>query len=164
MARYRTLLSSALLAASLGFAAAPAFANPQDCGPMWAPGEFRGHRAEQMEQHHKKLHALLKLTPEQEGAWKKMVDSEQAMPRMAPGKPEDWAKLTTPERAEKMLDQMKERQAHMVEHVAALKEFYGALTPEQKKTFDDFHSGLGGGMRGMGRHRGPGSGKMSPKP
>ena len=72
------------------------------------------------------------------------------MAKPAPAKPEEWAKLTTPERADKMVERMREQQSRMFEHVAALKEFYAVLTPEQKKTFDDFHSSMrpGSGMRG----------------
>jgi Spy/CpxP family protein refolding chaperone len=47
---------------------------------------------------------------------------------------------------------MKEHQAHQTEHVAALKEFYAVLTPDQKKVFDDFHSGPRNGGRGKSKH------------
>lgn len=146
MTPYRTFVSSALLAASLGFVAAPAMAAPQDCGPRGAHGELSGHHAKHMEQHHKKLHSLLKLTPEQEVAWKKMVDIEKPMMAKAdPMKSDDWAKLTTPERADRMVERMKAHHARQVEQVAAMKEFYAVLSPEQKKSFDDFHAT---GMRG----------------
>ena len=39
--------------------------------------------------------------------------------------------------AEKMLDAQKQHQEAMSKHVAALKDFYAQLTPEQKKTFDE---------------------------
>lgn len=167
MTRYRTLVSSVLLASSLGFVAAPAFANRQDCGSMGARGEFREfreHRAEHMEKHHKKLHAALKLTPEQEDAWKKMLDAEQPMAKADAMKTEDWAKLTTPERADRMLERMKERQSRQAEHVAALKTFYAVLSPEQKKTFDDFHSGPRAGMRGKSERRSADPDKAVAKP
>jgi protein CpxP len=47
-----------------------------------------------------------------------------------------------------MLERMKEQQSRMTEHVLALKDFYAVLTPEQKKTFDDFHSSAQSGKRG----------------
>jgi Spy/CpxP family protein refolding chaperone len=164
MTSYRALLSSLLLASSLGFAASPAVAMSHGCGPMNAAGDFMEHRAKQMEQHHKKLHAALKLTPDQDAAWTKMTGSEQPMAKEEPGKAEDWAKLTTPERADKMLERMKAHQAQQVEHVAALKEFYAVLTPEQKKVFDDFHSGPRDAMHRKSRHHTPGAGKASPTP
>ena len=153
MTSYRILVSSILLASSLGVVAAPLVADPQNCGPMGTRSENWGQRAGNIEMHHQKLHAALKLMPEQEGAWKKLMDSEPHRTKVAPGKSEDWSKLTTPERADKMLERMKEHQAQQTEHVAALKEFYAVLTPEQKKTFDDFHSAPRTGMRGKPHNR-----------
>jgi len=164
MTRYRHFATSVFLASALGFVAAPAFASHPNCGSMGEHSEFSEHRAKHMEEHHKKLHAALKLTADQEGAWKKMMDSEQPMAKAAAGKPEDWAKLTTPERAEKMLERMKERQAQQVEHVSALKDFYAVLTPEQKKVFDDFHSGPREGMRGKPMRRAAEFDKAPQKP
>ena len=88
---------------------------------------------------HKKLHKSLKLTAEQEGPWKAYADS------MMPGKPMrsdkiDMDKLTTPERADKMLEFSKTHQQQMETHVAAMKTFYAALTPAQQKIYDDFHT------------------------
>ena len=152
MTSYRNLFSSILLASSLGVFAAPAVADPQNCGSMGKRSGHWDHHAKHIEMHHQKLHAALKLTPEQEGAWKKLMDSEPHRAEVAPGKSEDWSKLTTPERADKMLERMKEHQARQTEHVAALKEFYAVLTPDQKKTFDDFHSSQRG-MRGKPHNR-----------
>ena len=146
MIRPRHLIQSLLLASTLGAVAIPALADAP-CGPM---GGYREHRAERMEQHHKKDHDALKLTPEQDVAWKKLVESEHPMmSQREAGKAEDWAKLTTPERAEKMLERMKTHETAMASHIVVLKEFYAVLTPEQKKIFDDSHSGMRrGGMRG----------------
>lgn len=153
MTSYRILVSSILLASSLGVVAAPLVADPQNCGPMGPRSKNWEHRAGNIEMHHQKLHAALKLMPEQEGAWKKLMDSEPPMAKVAPGISEDWSKLTTPERADKMLERMKEHQAQQTVHVAALKEFYAQLTPEQKKTFDEFHSAPRSGMRGKPQNR-----------
>jgi Spy/CpxP family protein refolding chaperone len=67
---------------------------------------------------------------------------------MHAGQTEDWTKLKAPERAEKMLEMAKARQARMAEHVTALKALYAVLTPEQQKTFEDFHSAPRERMRG----------------
>lgn len=152
MTRTRTLVPSILLASMLAFLAAPVAAASHKCAPGESHADFMEHRADHMAQHHQKLHAALKLTPEQEGAWKKLMDSETPMAKMAPGTPEDMAKLTTPQRAEKMLARMKEQQAHQVAHVAAITDFYAVLTPEQKKTFDDFHSARMTEMHGKPKH------------
>lgn len=142
MNRYHSIFSSVLLASSLAGFAVPSIAAPYECGGKHEHGVFFEHRGERMEQHQKKLLEALKLTPEQEPAWKKFVASEgPATMGRAAAKPEDWSKLSSPERADRALEMMKERQTRMGEHVVALKEFYAVLTAEQKKTFDDFHVG-----------------------
>lgn len=155
MTSCRTLVSSVLFASTLGLGAVSSASAHPGAGPYGGYGEFGKHRAERMEQRHQQLHGALKLTPEQEGAWKKLMESERPMARGDASRREDWAKLSTPERAEKMLERMREHQALMTEHVAALKEFYGQLTPEQRKTFDDFHANPRGGMRGKSGPRSP---------
>lgn len=160
MTRYRTLVSSVLLASSLGLFATSAISAPQKGGPSWEGAGFMGQRSERMEQNQKKLHDALKLAPEQEAAWAKLIDSQpkmanmSSMGNMGKGMPDNNAQLTTPERAEKMLELMKVRQTQMTEHVAVMKDFYAVLTPEQKKSFDDFHTSMQGGKRGMSSHRG----------
>ncbi|MBS1189395.1 MAG: hypothetical protein H6R10_1187 [Rhodocyclaceae bacterium] len=144
----RNLVTGLLLAGSMMAVAAPALAHRGDCGAMGGWDNFQGQRAERMQQHRKALHDALKLTPDQEPAWKKFTESMQPMARPDRGQPGEWAKLTTPERADRMLEMSKQHQDRMATHVAALKDFYAVLTPEQKKTFDDFHAGPRGGRRG----------------
>ena len=145
MNSYRNAVQTFLLAAGVGvFAAGPVMADP-GCDHM--RGNTERH-AKMMEQHHTQLHDALKLSAEQEPAWKKLMDSEQARPAPGGGQAEDWAKLNAPERAEKMLELSKVRQVQMGEHVVALKAFYAALTPEQQKTFEDFHAAPRGRMAG----------------
>ena len=147
MTRFHHALPALALSLLLGVAAVPALAD-MPCGPMG--GGMREHRAERMEQHHRKLHEALKLSPEQEAGWKKLVESEHPMGkgRHDPAKAADAATLTTPERAERMLEHMKAHQAAMTEHIAVLKAFYAQLSPEQQKIFDDAHRGARrGGMR-----------------
>jgi Spy/CpxP family protein refolding chaperone len=137
MSSYRKAVWSFLLAAGVGaLAAGPAMAD-HGCDHMRAHTE---HHAKMMKQHHADLHDALKLSADQEPGWKKLMDSEQPGPAMSGGQSEDWAKLNAPERAEKMLELSKVRQARMAEHVAALKAFYASLTPAQQKTFEDFHA------------------------
>lgn len=138
MSSYRNVIQSLLLAAGFGaFVAGPAMADP-GCGHMGGHSE---RHAKMMDQHHNHVHHALKLTAEQEPTWENLMDSEQPRPAAQGGQAQDWAKLNAPERAEKMLEISKARQAQMAEHVAALKAFYAVLTPEQQKTFEDFHSG-----------------------
>lgn len=150
MISYRKLVQSLVIAAGAGvFAAGAAMADP-GCGHMG--GHYSERHVKMMEQHHALLHDAMKLSAEQEPAWKKLMDSEQPRMALSGGQPEDWAKLNAPERAEKMLELSKARQAQMAEHVVALKEFYGVLTPAQQKTFEEFHAGP---RRGMGGKPGP---------
>lgn len=164
MKNYRRLAQSVLLATSLGaFLAGPAFADP-GCGAMGGHETHHEHHGKMLEQHHKQLHDALKLTPEQETGWKKLMASEQPKPSSAgTAQREDWSKLSTPERAEKTLELYKARQEHMREYVAALKGFYATLTPEQKKIFEDMHASQRGGMRGKSGPGSPGAGTPPPK-
>jgi protein CpxP len=161
MKNHSHLIASLLLAGGMLTLAAPGMAEPGDCGPMGDGEKFHQQRNERMQQHQKRLHDALKLTPDQEAAWKKFTESTQPQSRLERGEPQEWAKLTAPERAERMLELSKKRQDRMAEHLAALKTFYGVLTPEQKKIFDDSHAGPRGGRRGhhqpggMAPHTGP---------
>ncbi|AOW11535.1 hypothetical protein LPB72_22600 [Hydrogenophaga crassostreae] len=127
------------------------------------------HRAERMEKMQKrmaerqaKLKAELKLAPEQEAAWTAFVERTAHEPRMAGKRDgaqrEDWSKLTTPERLDKMQARHAERSAEMTKRIDATKSFYATLTPEQQKTFDSQsmrgfqRAGMKGGKRGMGKH------------
>lgn len=148
MAYHRKSIASLLLASGLAVAALPVPAEPSNCSPMGNWDKFHEQRAGRIEQHQKRLHDALKLTPDQEGAWQKFTESMRTGARPERGNPEDWAKLTTPERAEKMLDLAKQRQERMAAHVAALKTFYTGLTPKQKKIFDEQHADPLGGRRG----------------
>jgi len=75
------------------------------------------------------------------------------------------AALTTPERLDRMIKTMTERaakrQAQMQAHVAAIKQFYAALTPAQQKAFDALGGARKGGM-GYGRGRWIHMGMMDP--
>ena len=146
MSQYRHLARTLVLASGLGaFAAAPAFAE-MSCNEMSGRGNQHERHTQQMDEHHKVLHEALKLTPVQEPGWQKLMDSEHSKAVAIARQPIDWAKLTAPERAEKMLELSKVRQEQMAEHVAALKAFYASLTPEQQKTFEDAHAAPRAGM------------------
>jgi len=115
-----------------------------------------------MEKRDALLKAQLKLTPAQEGAWKAFVDAR--MPAAAPAKmqrpdPIEMAKLTTPERLDKMKAMHEERMKTMTETMAkrdaAVRVFYAELTPAQQKVFDAVS------LPGQGRAHG---GHMAPPP
>ena len=91
------------------------------------------------------LHDKLKLTGTQEAAWKTYIAA--ATPPAPPARPErgQWEKMSAPDRMEKMMGMMKERESHMATHLAAMKTFYATLSPLQQQIFND---NVGGGMRG----------------
>eukprot|EP00611_Tribonema_gayanum_P016469 TRINITY_DN2868_c1_g1_i2.p1 TRINITY_DN2868_c1_g1~~TRINITY_DN2868_c1_g1_i2.p1 ORF type:complete len:137 (-),score=28.96 TRINITY_DN2868_c1_g1_i2:432-842(-) len=98
--------------------------------------------------------AELKLTPEQEPAWNAFVARTQ--PQAAPVRQsprEDWSKLTTPQRLDRMQALKAERDAVMAKRVEAIKSFYATLSADQQKVFDAKRLG---GFQRAGMHRGHG--------
>jgi hypothetical protein len=89
------------------------------------------------------LKAQLKLTPDQEGAWNTFTTATKpATGKLMTARPDqaEMAKLTTPERIEKMkvlhTQHMTEMSTNMDKLGEAAKVFYATLTPEQQKAFD----------------------------
>lgn len=82
------------------------------------------------------LKAKLKLTPAQEPAWTTFTANMQPPAPHARMERGDMAKLTTPERIDKMRAMRAQRAAEMDKRGDAAKTFYAALTPEQQKVFD----------------------------
>lgn len=138
----------------LGMAAAHA----QDAAPAAGPdraANMEQRRAKMSEMYAKRqarLHDQLKLTTQQESAW---ASYQAAVKPAAPSGPRpqrgEFAKLTAPERLNKMIEMTKQREARMESQLTALTAFYGQLTPEQKKVFDDRAMG---GKHGGWRHHG----------
>ncbi|MDQ5882294.1 MAG: periplasmic protein CpxP/Spy [Pseudomonadota bacterium] len=127
--------------------AAYAFRGDGHCAPQMmskSPAEFAGNRLE-------KLHAELKLAPEQESAWKTWSDhvkQQAAGMKDRRAEQEEMRKLPAPERMEKMLGRMKEHQQKMESGLTAMRSFYATLTPEQQQAFDRFQPFGGRGERG----------------
>lgn len=89
--------------------------------------------AEMRQRHLDELHHKLALKPEQEAAWQTFVEHTPPPPRP---EREEMKKLKAPQRLERMLQHMREQQALLEEHLAALNTFYEQLTPEQQEVFD----------------------------
>ena len=133
-------------------------------GPMGMRGRidpakmeaFMAKRAEQ-------LKGKLKITASQEGAWTSFITSMKPPARTTGNRldPAELAKLTTPERIDKMralrVQHHTEMSAAMDQREAAVKTFYAVLTPEQQKVFDAEHARLSQ-RRGHFGHGGPGRG------
>lgn len=131
--------------------------------------ERRAERMEKMTKRHAERQAelknKLKITASQEPAWNTFVSSTMPKPSAQPQKMarEDWSKLTTPERLDRMQAQHAERDQHMKQGADATKALYAALTPEQQKVFDTEAMGRFQrvGMKGeRGDARGHGHGRM----
>jgi hypothetical protein len=92
------------------------------------------HRAERLSG----LKEKLKLAPQQEAAWNAFASASQ--PAMRPGDGQamrgEFAKLSTPQRLDKMMAMSEARRAKMAERAQAIKAFYAQLTPEQQSVFD----------------------------
>jgi periplasmic protein CpxP/Spy len=153
------------------------------------------HMHEHMQMHAKHLHDVLQLRPDQDAALQTLLaalapshmdhmgDHHMGDQHGGPGGPghmdhhggpgqdghDDFAKLTTPERLDKMAAMMAEhtakRQAEFQKHAEAIKAFYAQLSPEQKRAFDAMPPHMLGGMHGdhgegeshggWGHHMGP---------
>lgn len=171
---WASLLGSAALASSGAFAQAPA-ATTSTAAPTAATAPADGtaapkaqhkrmdpaQRMERMKEHRaKRMAALkdkLKLTSAQEGAWTSFTESRQPPAGARPQRMDraEFAKLTTPQRLERMQARQAERSAMFAKRAEATKTFYAALTPEQQKTFDAETAKFGGhGHRGHRGHSG----------
>jgi len=146
-----SLIAGLLVAAGAAYSQGPMGGQ---CGPDMGPGMDMRHdhmgkmdparMQAMMEKRDALLKAQLKLTPAQEGAWKAFVDAKNptAPPADLQQRPDpiEMAKLTTPERLDKMKALHEERvkimTAAMAKHEEAIRTFYAALTPEQQKVFD----------------------------
>ena len=153
----KSLLALAMGAAVFaGAAQAQMPANmPGEAHPMHMQGQdhakARGdHFAKRHQQHMEKLKQSLKLSADQTGAW---TAFESAMQPPAFERPDHnaVAKMTTPERLDFMSKMKAQHDAQMQKRLDATRTFYAALTPEQKKTFDQE---TGKFMQGHGHQHG----------
>lgn len=157
---------------------APATAQPQAAAP--GPGKHRGpeahrgmHRpdparmAEFRAKRQAELKNKLKITASQEAAWTRFTEAGKppapgATPAARPSR-EEFAKLTTPQRIERMQQMKAERDARMAQRIEATQTLYAALTPEQQKVFDT-ETLRGPGFHGRGGPRGEHGGPGRPAP
>jgi Spy/CpxP family protein refolding chaperone len=113
-----------------------------------AKGRMHGHHdgqfKERMAKRQAELHDKLQLTAGQEPAWNTFIAA--ITPTETAKRPDrvEWEKLSAPERMEKMLGKMKQRETQMTARLSAMKTFYAVLTPEQQKIFND---NVGNGRR-----------------
>jgi hypothetical protein len=170
------LIQSLLIAGVLGTTGVAAFA--QMDGAMMGHGGMHHMDPAKMAQMHAKhladLKAKLKITAAQEPAWATFANAMQPPADMMGKHPDhaEMAKLTTPERIDKMRALHKERmatmEAAMNQRGDATKAFYAALSPEQQKVFDAEFAKMGPrgehGEHGMKGRMGGMMGKDDAKP
>jgi protein CpxP len=133
------------LIAGSGILAASAFAMPErdtagKPGCEARHGQNADARGERRAAHLAALKDKLKLAPEQEAAWNAFASAGQpGMNRMGGDRQAmraEFAKLSTPERVDRMQAMAEARSARMAARAEAIKVFYAQLTAEQKKVFD----------------------------
>lgn len=141
MMKLKTRILAGIAAVSISAVTMSAFAQvPPPGGPHGrAPSPEQVAKFEQMRaKHQAELHDKLKITAAQEAGWKLFLDKTKPAPFDAANRPkkEDWEKLTTPQRLDKKLEMMRKRESFAEQRIAATKDFYATLSPEQQKTFD----------------------------
>jgi Spy/CpxP family protein refolding chaperone len=93
----------------------------------------------------------LQLSPGQEAAWNSYVAALQPSGSFKRQDRAEFARLTTPDRIDRMRALRADRNAAMDRRGDATKTFYAVLTPNQKTVFDDATA-----RRGQHRHGGQG--------
>jgi hypothetical protein len=167
----RKMVTGLVMAAGLAASSASVLAQTPPSGagtPAPQPGQAqqgpRGMSPEQREAKMKEqfnrmatqMHDKLKLNASQEQAWNTYLQSMTPPPRAQRPDRAQWEKMTTPQRMEQHLAQMKDHEAQMSKRLDATKTFYGQLNPDQQKTFDSETARMMHGM--MGDHHGRGHG------
>ncbi|CAM4309177.1 Spy/CpxP family protein refolding chaperone [Comamonas aquatilis] len=181
MTRFRQTLTGAAVATALlaslslpSFAqtAAPAADKTATTQTAHEQGKHRsdkrGDRQEQMQKRMTQFKADLKLTAAQEAAWTTYASTmKPAGERPARMDREAFAKLTTPQRIDKMRELRAQRNAEMDRRAEATKAFYAQLNADQQKTFDaaSLRMHKDHGPRHHGHHGGkPGQERPAPAP
>lgn len=157
-------IAAAALLAGLGLAASAQTAPPAPPAAPGAPMMQRGpggpgmdrmheHMQQRVAQRMNRLKEALRITPQQEGAWTAWTNSMR--PAQRPQRPDigEIARMTTPERIDRMKQVRAQRIAEQDRRGEATKAFYNALNADQKRVFDQLtlqRFGGHGGMRGHG--------------
>lgn len=121
------------------------------------PAQMQQRMQERMAKRMTDVKQKLNITPAQEGAWNAYLGAMKPtlMQRLSRN---EFEKLSTPERIDRMRAMRNARMAEADKRGDATKTFYTALSAEQKKTFDEISTrfmrdGKGGHGRHGGHHR-----------
>jgi Spy/CpxP family protein refolding chaperone len=136
-------------ALSLGLAASAACAQDRPARPgaphAQGPRGPDGHQrfTEMKQRREQRLHDLLQIRPDQDAAFRVFLAAveqarpqrgREAGPRRGPG---PQARLSAPERLDRLTQRAAERQQRLQKTTAAVKTFYAVLSAEQRKAFDE---------------------------
>jgi len=172
----KPVFKSLIVAGLLATAGLAAFSQPMmgGSGPMGHEGDMGMHGRQDpakmeawMAKRTTELKAKLKITAAEEGAWTAFTAAMKPSVGMQENRPDraDLAKLTTPERIDKMhalrTQRMADMSTAMDKRDEATKTFYATLSAEQKKTFDAEHARMDG--RHSEHHKGWGRGNSADK-
>lgn len=97
------------------------------------PAKKQARRAERLAH----IKQTLQITPAQDAVWNAWVASMQPPANWKRPDRAELARLPTPERIDRMRVLRAERMARMDRRADATKVFYAALSPEQKRVFDE---------------------------
>lgn len=145
-----SLAASLLLAASTLGTPAMAQPAPPNTSTQEAHGEHKPDRrtdrmgerqAERWDKRQADLKAGLKLTPAQAPAWESYQTATKPPAREDRAgrenvKREDWAKMKTPERLDRLRAWRQQHETVATQREDATRAFYATLSAEQQKTFD----------------------------
>ena len=154
MNRRTVIAATAAMGLCTVMAVGPAVAHPPDGDPpppgmhMGGPGPWGPGK---VEERLTKLHDALNLSPDQTAAWDTFAaQAKERATQIKAGRPdpEEWAKLSAPDRLDQIAARMKERQADLEAMAQSLRTFYAVLTPEQQKTVNEHFRFRGPGPHG----------------
>jgi len=139
MNRSQKIIKIISIVATLGLSLPiAAYAQDADSARHDHPGMGRKMMHADPAAHMDKLKAELKITPDQESAWqsfantvKQQSESMKAWRKTAQNTPQ-----TAPDRMDRQVELMKQREAGMEAVAKAMRQFYAVLTPEQKAVLD----------------------------
>ena len=121
--------------------------------------QMRARMEERMARRLGELKQKLQISRGQENAWDAWTAAIKPTPRAQGQRPnrEVFARLTSPERIDRMKAHRAQRNAEMDKRLDATRSFYAQLSPDQQKLFDQEGLRFAGGMRGgkgghFGRH------------
>jgi hypothetical protein len=127
---FNQIAAVAVAGAALFASAAVVQAQPQGPGSGPGPGQYGQQQPD--------LHALLHITPDQEGAWqayKTAAPQPQEIQALRIN-PQQLATMTTPQRLDRINTMMTTQLTVFHRQATAARGLYGVLSPDQRRTFD----------------------------